>query len=74
VCRFRCRRLVGRSRIGWWRGLVLAVELGRMVLRGEVVRGLASKGVVGVKSSWVGRSLEVGWVQELLMVEGLRRG
>jgi hypothetical protein len=55
----------------------LVVEL--VVWRGEVVRrwrmDLVSRGLVGVRSSWVvGRSLEVGWVRERLTIEGWRRG
>jgi hypothetical protein len=66
-------------RIGWWKGLVLVVlVVGRLIWRGEVVRrlrvDLVSRGVVGVRSSWVGRSLEVGWVQEQLTIEGWRHG
>jgi hypothetical protein len=68
-CRFRCGRLVGIGRfVLWVRGLVLKVE----VVRKRRV-GLVLRGVVGVRSSWVGRSLEVDRVRERL-TEGWRRG
>jgi hypothetical protein len=53
----------------------LVVVLGCFVLRVEAVwRYLVLRGVVEVRRSWVGRSSEVGWVQERMAIEGWRRG